>query len=74
MTTSETTPPGKPEAPPLREPTSVRFDASLAAAAKRAASRDGAASVSEWVRQMVEQEIRRRDGRCPHCGAKRTAT
>jgi hypothetical protein len=70
MSTTGTTPAGQPEAP--REPVSVRFHASLAAAAKRAATCDGAASVSEWVTGMVEQEIRRRDGRCPACGAERT--
>lgn len=57
-----------------REPASVHFPASLAAAAKRAASCDGAATVSEWVTGIVEREIRRRDGRCPSCGAERAAS
>ena len=50
------------------EPTNIRFPAKLAEGAKRAAARDGASSVSEWIRRMVEQEVRRRDGRCPACG------
>ncbi len=68
MSTTETT-----GASP-REPASVHFPASLAAAARRAASFDGAASVGEWVTRMVEQEIRRREGRCPECGAERAAS
>lgn len=65
---------GQPGPAPPREPVSIRFPPVLAVAAQRAAACDGAASVSEWVRGMVEQEIRRRDGRCPACGAERTGT
>ena len=71
--TGQTPDAGQPEAPRLGGPTTVRFSEAEVTAAKRAATRDGAASVSEWIRTMVEQEVRRRDGKCPACGAERTA-
>jgi hypothetical protein len=70
---TETTPPGPPEAASPREPTSIRFHAALAVDAQRAATSDGA-SLGEWVAGLVEQEIRRRNGRCMACGAERTGT
>ena len=62
---------GRVSEPELNAYASVRFPVALADAAKRAAACDGSASVSEWIRRMVEQEVRRRDGRCPACGAQR---
>jgi len=56
--------------PKLGEPVNIRFPADLARAAKHVAARDGKASASEWIRAMVEREVRRREGRCPCCGAR----
>lgn len=45
----------------------VRFPPSLAVAARRVAEQDGM-TLSAWVRKLVDQEIGRREGRCPTCG------
>jgi hypothetical protein len=50
----------------------VRFPPTLAAMARRAAENDGM-TLSAWVRKIAEQEIGRRDGRCPTCNQKVTA-
>lgn len=47
--------------------TTIRFEPDLAAAAKSQASREGL-SLSEWIRKLADQEIARREGRCPSCG------
>ena len=45
----------------------VSFPAALAADTALAAERDGM-TVSAWIRQVVGQEVTRREGRCPTCG------
>jgi hypothetical protein len=65
---------GQPGGTPPREPLSVHFHPSLAVAVHRIAACDDALSVGEWVRGLVEQEIRRRTGRCAECGAEREAS
>jgi hypothetical protein len=47
--------------------TTVRFPPTMAANARHIAERDGM-SLSAWIRRLIEQEIGRRDGRCPTCG------
>ena len=69
MSTTEQDAEGTPEAANLDGRITVRFPEALAGAAKHAAVADGYASPSEWIRAMVDQEIRRRDGRCPACGS-----
>jgi hypothetical protein len=44
----------------------VRFPPSLAAAARVLADRDGM-TLSAWVRRLIDQEIGRREGKCPTC-------
>jgi hypothetical protein len=53
--------------PKLGEVTSVRFPPDLEAAAKRAAANEGK-NTTEWIRGLVNDEIARREGRCPACG------
>jgi hypothetical protein len=45
----------------------TRFPPSMAAAARIVAEHDGM-TLSAWVRKLVDQEIGRRDGKCPTCG------
>jgi len=47
--------------------TTVRFPPTMAANAWHAAEQDGM-SLSAWIRRLIEQEIGRRDGKCPTCG------
>lgn len=47
--------------------TTVRFPPTIVASARRLADRDGK-SLSAWIRMLVEQELGRRDGKCPTCG------
>jgi hypothetical protein len=45
----------------------IRFPPSLAASVRVIAERDGM-SLSAWVRMVIDQEIGRREGKCPACG------
>ena len=47
----------------------VRFPPSLATAARVRAEEDGM-TLSAWVRRVIDQEIGRREGKCPTCGHK----
>lgn len=51
----------------LSEVISVRFPASLAAAAKQAASAEGM-DAGAWIRREVQREADRRNRRCHACG------
>jgi hypothetical protein len=51
----------------MDRPVPVRFTPAVAAAARHIAGREGM-SLSAWVRKLVDQEIGRREGRCPACG------
>ena len=44
----------------------VRFPPDMKAAMDALAQRDGM-SVSAWVRRLVDQEVARREGKCPTC-------
>jgi hypothetical protein len=45
----------------------VRFPPGMAAAARRVAEQDGK-TLSAWIRKLAEQEVGRREGKCPACG------
>lgn len=47
--------------------TTIRFAPTMAHAARRLAERDGA-SLSAWIRRLVERELAAREGRCVTCG------
>jgi hypothetical protein len=47
--------------------TTIRFPPGLIATVRRISSNDGM-TVSAWIRRLVDQEIGRRDGKCPTCG------
>lgn len=47
--------------------TTIRFAPSMAAQARRLAGQDGA-TLSAWVRRVVDRELGRREGRCVTCG------
>jgi predicted HicB family RNase H-like nuclease len=56
---------------PRKEPcvvTSVRIPPHTEAAAQLAAACEGK-TISEWIREIVDLEIARRDNRCPTCGS-----
>lgn len=54
----------------LDEPVSVRFPEPMAALSARIAATEGK-SLGQWIREIVNAEIARRDGRCPECGQMR---
>lgn len=47
--------------------TNVRFPPSMIQQARRLADQDGA-SLSAWIRRLVEREIGKREGHCVTCG------
>jgi hypothetical protein len=53
--------------PALGEVTSIRFPPHLDVAIRRMAEREGK-SITEWVREVVDLEVARRENRCPTCG------
>lgn len=70
MPTVDTTPPvprkrGRPAK--LGEVTSIRFPPDLDVAIRRIAMSEGK-TITDWVRQVVDLEVARRENRCPMCG------
>lgn len=45
----------------------IRFAPSVVQQARRLAEQDGA-SLSAWIRRLVERELSRREGKCVTCG------